>query len=109
MQPTPSASATLVTYQPQLLVAAKAPHGNQRYPANHPFDVAHAAPTAHAKGRKATIFRFQNERHAMVGITDRCLDISIELDADGLRRLAFQLLDAAHDIEHAHTELEQAE
>lgn len=105
MQNTPSASATLVTYQPQLLVAAAAPHSAQRQPRDH-HNVGSA--DTNTPCRTVEVFRFAGRSSAKLSIDDMECRFTISLSAANLRRLAFQLLDAAHDIEHAHTELEQA-
>lgn len=95
-----SATPHLITYQPQLLVPARAPHSVQRYPANLSHSRSFAArPTTPNRG--ITVMRFADSENAEITIRDIGVSIDIELGAVALRTLAFQLLDAAYDIEQA--------
>ena len=90
-------SAPRATYQPTLLVASAAPHDQQRYPAD--ARTCNTYGTGRYAGRRVRVMRWADRNAATLEILDHGISIDCELDVTALRRLAFQLLDAAHDIE----------
>lgn len=91
-------SEHLITYEPQLFAAANPQYGNQRYPAGE-ADCALNGADSSTPRRSISLVRFAERNTATIEIDDIQVSIKIRLDAASLRRLAFQLLDAAHDIE----------
>lgn len=91
-------SEHLITYEPQLLQSSAGKHSNQRYPQGERYCAIVGAESI-TPHRSISVMRFEDRDTASIESDDFQLSIKIRLDAWALRRLALQLLDAAHDIE----------